>query len=36
MFKKENEKHVWKKTEQAAPETLHPPTYIKKIIPRIA
>ena len=36
MFKKENEKHVWKKTEQAAPETLHPPTCIKKIIIRIA
>ena len=31
MFKKKNEKHVWKKTAQAAPETLHPPTYIKKL-----
>ena len=29
--RKKMKKHLWKNTEQAAPETLHPPTYIKKI-----
>ena len=31
MFKKENEKHEWRKTEQAAPSNVY-----KKIITRIA